>query len=112
MNQRRSWEVNPAKVEAAIRRIVEVSRPVRLILFGSYVRGMTNVNSDLDVLVITREEVQDPRKESVRIRRALRGISMPMDILVVSQSKWDELKEVPGLIYNEVSRKGRIAYEA
>ena len=93
-----SWEVNAEKVEAAVRRIVEVSRPVRLILFGSYVTETTNLNSDLDVLVITRDGVADARKESVRIRRALRGISMPMDILVVPKSKWDELKDVPRLI--------------
>jgi predicted nucleotidyltransferase len=107
------WEVNPAKVEAVVRKIVEVGRPVKLILFGSYIRGEINVNSDLDVLVIARDEIEDPRKESVRIRRALRGISMPtMDILVVPQSKWDELKDVPGLIYYEALRKGRVAYEA
>jgi hypothetical protein len=85
---------------------------VKLILFGSYIRGEINVNSDLDVLVIARDEIGDPRKESVRIRRALRGISMPMDILVVPQSRWDELKDVPGLIYNEALCKGRVAYEA
>lgn len=112
ISKRHSWEVNPAKVEAAIRKIVEVSRPVKLILFGSYVQGKTSRNSDLDLLVIARNEIGDPRKESVRIRRALRGISMPMDILVIPQSKWDELKDVPGLIYREVLRKGKIAYEA
>jgi uncharacterized protein len=112
MSPHHSWEVSAEKVEAAVSRIVEVSRPVKLILFGSYVRGTTNVNSDLDILVITRDEVPDPRKESVRIRRALRGISMPMDILVVPQSKWNEYKDVPGLIYHEALRKGRVAYEA
>ncbi len=112
ISKRYSWEVSPAKVEAAVRKIVEVSRPVKLILFGSYIRGETNVNSDLDVLVIARDEIGNPRKESVRIRRALRGISMPMDILVVPQSKWDELKDVPGLIYHEALRKGKVAYEA
>jgi predicted nucleotidyltransferase len=111
-SEHHSWEVNPAKVEAAVRKIIEVSRPVKLILFGSYIRRKTNVNSDLDVLVIARDGIGDPRKESVRIRRALRGISMPMDILVVPQSKWDELKDVRGLIYNEALRNGRVAYEA
>jgi len=112
MPKHRSWEVNQAKVEAAVRKIVEVSRPVKLILFGSYIRGETNVNSDLDVLVVARDEIRDPRKESVRIRRALRGISMPMDILVVPESKWDELKDVPGLIYHEAQCKGKVVYEA
>ena len=106
------WEVTPEKVEAAVRKIIETSRPVRVILFGSYVRGETNVNSDLDVLVIASDEIGNPRKESVRIRRALRGISMPMDILAVPLSKWEELKDAPGLVYREASLGGRVVYES
>jgi predicted nucleotidyltransferase len=106
------WEVTSEKVEAAIRKIIEVGQPLKLILFGSYVRGETNINSDLDILVVARDEVESPRKESVRIRRALRGISMAMDILVVQQSKWEELKDVPGLIYREALMTGRVVYES
>jgi len=53
-----------------------------------------------------------PRKESVRIRRALKGIMMPMDIVVVSLEKLAEYSETPGLIYREALRTGRIVYDA
>jgi predicted nucleotidyltransferase len=108
----RPWEVNSEKVEAAVRKIIEISRPVKLILFGSYVRGEMNANSDLDVLVVARDGIESARKESVRIRRALRGISMPMDILVVPQSKFEDLKDVPGLVYREALRRGKVVYES
>ena len=107
-----SWEVTSEKVDAAVRKIIEFCRPVKLILFGSYVRGETGINSDLDVLVVTRDEIENPRKESVRIRRALRGISMPMDILVVPQSRWEELKDTPGLVYWEAMKNGKVVYES
>jgi predicted nucleotidyltransferase len=107
-----SWKITPEKVEAVIQKIVEICRPVKLVLFGSYVKGAANVNSDLDVLVISPDGIENPRKESIRIRRALRGITMPMDILVVPQSKWETLKDVPGLIYREASINGRIVYES
>ena len=106
------WEVTSDKVEAAVRKIIEVSRPLKLILFGSYVRGEANMNSDLDILVITPDDIENPRKESVRIRRALRGISMPMDIVVVPRAKWEELKDLPGLIYREALMKGKVVYES
>jgi predicted nucleotidyltransferase len=104
------WAVTPEKVEAAVRRIAEVSRPEMIILFGSYVRGTQDRNSDLDVLVITADTVTDPRRESVRIRRALRDIPMAMDILVVPRSRWDQLKETPGLIYREALQTGKVVY--
>ncbi len=95
-----------------VRKIVQVSRPARIILFGSYVRGRMDRNSDLDVLVVSDDTVKNPRKEAVRIRRALRGIFMPMDILVVPESRWEALKDRPGLIYREAARTGVVAYES
>jgi predicted nucleotidyltransferase len=106
------WEITPEKVQNAIKRIVEVSRPRKLILFGSYVRGNMNLNSDLDILVVTGDDIENPRKESVRIRRALKGIVMSMDILVVPESKLEELINVPGLIYREAMRDGEVVYES
>jgi predicted nucleotidyltransferase len=108
----KAWRVTPEKVEAAVRKIIEVARPTKLILFGSYLRGKTDINSDVDFLVITGKEIENARKESVRIRRALRGIGMPMDILVVPQSKWMELKDEPGLIYREALKSGKVVYES
>jgi hypothetical protein len=35
-----------------------------------------------------------------------------MDILVVPERKWVELKDEPGLIYREAMRKGKVVYES
>ena len=105
------WAITPEKVRTAIQRIIEVSRPRKLILFGSYIRGNMNLNSDLDILVVTGDDIENPRKESVRIRRALKGIVMSVDILVVQESKLKELTNVPGLIYKEAMREGEVVYE-
>ncbi len=106
-----SWTITPEKIEAAVQQIIRVGRPRKVILFGSAVRGETNIHSDLDILVVTGDEIDSPRKESVRIRRALRGIVMPMDILVVPESLLQELGDQPGLIYREALRHGKVIYE-
>ncbi len=108
----KSWKVTPEKVETAVRKIIEVAQPAKLIIFGSYVRNQTDINSDVDFLVITDKEIENTRKESVRIRRALRGIGMPMDILVIPEDKWVELKDEPGLIYREALKSGKVVYES
>lgn len=105
------WEVTPKKVQAAIDKIVETAQPRRIILFGSYVKGRMHRDSDLDVLVIADDPVENPRRESVRIRRALRGIGMPMDILVVADRRLRELCETPGLIYREALKEGKVVYD-
>ena len=42
-----AWSVTPEKAEAVVRRLVEVARPRKIFIFGSYVRGRTHRDSDL-----------------------------------------------------------------
>jgi predicted nucleotidyltransferase len=107
-----SWAITPEKIDAAVRHIVHVAQPRKVILFGSVVAGKPDINSDLDILVVTRDEVESCREESIRIRRALRGILMPMDILVIPERRLQELADQPGLVYSEAVRHGRVVYEA
>lgn len=80
-------------------------------MFGSYVRGETHRDSDLDVLVVVDDSVADPLRESVRLRSMLRGIRMLMDIIVVRESTFIQLRDRIGLIYREAIRHGRLVYE-
>lgn len=105
------WAVTPEKVDAVVRRLVKAACPRKIILFGSYVRGETGRDSDLDVLVVTGNDVTNPRAESIRLRDCVEDIDMPMDILVVPEDKFNELRHAPGLIYREACEHGRIVYE-
>ena len=91
---------------------VQAAHPRKVVLFGSWVTGNMHRNSDLDVLVVTADETVDGRKESVRLRRTLRGISIPMDIIVVPESRLGEYVALPGLIYREALRSGKVVYES
>jgi len=105
------WAVTAEKVEAVVQRLIEVGCPRKIILFGSYVRGQVDRDSDLDVLVVTGDHVANPRAESVRLREAVEDIDMPMDILVVPESQFNALRNIPGLIYQEACAHGKLAYE-
>ncbi len=107
-----SWAITPEKIKGAVQKIVDFEQPKRVILFGSAARGTTNINSDVDFLVVTKDEVESPRRESVRIRQALEGFLMPMDILVISDRRLKELADQPGLVYREALRTGKVVYEA
>jgi uncharacterized protein len=49
-----AWQITPEKVQAVLQRLIQIGRPKKIILFGSYVRGDATRNSDLDVPVVTR----------------------------------------------------------
>ena len=105
------WAVTPEKVEAVVQRLITAARPRKIILFGSYVRDEVTRDSDLDVLVVTDDAVANPRAESVRLRDAVDDIDMPMDILVVPESQFNTLRNLPGLIYREACEHGKVVYE-
>lgn len=107
-----SWAVNQDKIDKVVERIVQLVHPRRVILFGSAATGAVHEHSDLDLLIVTDCEVPRPRKESVRIRSALRGIRVPMDLLVISEDRLRELADQPGLIYREALRHGQVVYES
>ncbi len=107
-----SWEITPLKVQQVIEKIVALINPQKLIFFGSFVQEKTHKHSDLDILIVTDNSLDSPRKESIRIRRALKGIHMPMDILVVPEGQLEELIQTPGLIYKEAVTKGKVVYES
>jgi predicted nucleotidyltransferase len=92
------------------RRILAVSAPEQIILFGSYVYGEPGPDSDLDLLVVT-EGVKAPRQESVRLRRALRGLLVPIDVIVATPQQIARHRDSIGLIYGPAIRDGRVIYE-
>ena len=105
------WGVTPEKIHEAVRRIVEAAHPVKVILFGSHARGEAGPDSDLDLLVV-EEVVTDAAEEAVRLRGALRGMLMAVDIVVVAQEKFEYWKDTPGNVYYEAAQDGRVVYEA
>lgn len=57
----------------------------RVLLFGSRARDEAVDGSDFDILVI-EPQVADAAKESVRLRRELRGLGVPIDVVVVDEA--------------------------
>jgi predicted nucleotidyltransferase len=43
------------KIDEAVRRLVEVAKPSRIILFGSAARGELHDRSDVDLMVVLQE---------------------------------------------------------
>ncbi len=105
------WLITEEKVQAAVERIVAAGHPRAVILFGSYARSQVQPSSDLDMLVVVDNSIVNCRAESVRLRRALRGISMPVDIVIVRHADLDRLRNTPGLLYETALKEGRLVYE-
>ncbi|MGD8787393.1 MAG: nucleotidyltransferase domain-containing protein [Phycisphaerales bacterium] len=102
---------NSKAIESLVQSIVEVVHPLKIILFGSYARGKTNPESDIDVLVVMPEGTHC-RRTAQLLYRQIRELGVPFDILVATPSVLEKHKDNIGLIYRTVLKEGREIYAA
>lgn len=102
--------IDQAQIEAAVRTLAREASPEQIILFGSYARGDPGEDSDLDFLVIERQ-VQDRAQEMVRLRRALRPLRLPVDVLVYSSDDVERWGGQPGSALYGALQEGRVVHE-
>jgi predicted nucleotidyltransferase len=103
--------IDEVTIIEAGRRISAAAPRAQVILFGSYARGEAADQSDLDLLVI-EPEVEDAAEESVRLHRALKGLGVPADIVVVDESRARRRSVVAGTTVERALREGRILVDA
>ncbi len=82
----------------------------RVILFGSYARGIVTEDSDVDLLVIGPFEGRSVDK-SVEIRMKLRP-GFPIDLLVRTGDKVRQRMEMGDDFMREILEEGKVLYEA
>ena len=96
-------------LDEVTRRVVEASQPDRVILFGSHARGQARADSDLDLLVI-KDYSSSAREEERRIYRALVGLGVAVDVVVVRPSHVQRYGSLVGTVVRPALREGRTLY--
>jgi len=101
-----------AMIERAGRALIDAaSAPAKVILFGSRARGDAGEGSDFDFLVIERE-VDDRLAEAVKLRRALRGFGVPVDVIVMDEGLVERRSKVKGTMVDRALREGRVVAQS
>jgi predicted nucleotidyltransferase len=98
-----------SSIKAAVEMLAKAARPERIILFGSHARGDAHEDSDVDLMVI-ESKVDDRAAEMVRLRRLLRPLRIPVDVLVFSSDDVSRWGDQPGTVLYWALREGRVVY--
>ena len=85
----------------------------QIYLFGSCAYGTPHKDSDLDLFIVLKDEVQLRDIEAaIKIRLAIGDQqSMPLDLLVIKRSRYLERKNAPTL-ERKIAREGILIYAA
>ena len=103
--------VEQAVIDEIVERVVEIAQPQKIILFGSAARGDMRAHSDLDFLVIIRDD-EDGRDVQRRIYTNLPSKRIPVDVIVASTSAIERYKHSHALVYKPALREGKVMYES
>lgn len=98
-------------IREVARLIVARFHPERVVLFGSYARGESDQNSDVDLLV----EVRSPIEGNVRgnpIRRAIaERFVLPVDVVVKSSETVEKYRNDPYSLVHQALEEGVVLYD-
>lgn len=102
--------VSDSTLKSITKRLVEHFHPERIILFGSQARGMADEHSDVDILVVC--PISGSRRAMmVAMDRAMRGLNIARDIMVLSPKEFDSNRFIPGTVARSAWQQGKILYE-
>ena len=93
-----------------IRRLVDEFHPEKIYLFGSHAWGKPNADSDMDLLVIVSSSHQKPIQRAVRAQHSLRGVKVPVDVLVKTRKEFEQYAKVKASLEAQISREGKLMY--
>lgn len=102
--------ISNKKIKEVVKRIVNNINPEKIILFGSYATGNFDFDSDLDILVV--KETEEPRhRRGRKIKRHLRGLKTPIDIIVCTSEEIEKHKDISSSLIKNILEEGEILYE-
>ncbi len=93
-----------------VRRLVDEFRPEAIYLFGSHAWGKPNADSDLDLLVIIEKSREKPIQRAIRAQRSLRGVKIPVDVLVKTRREFEKYTSVKASLEAQITREGKLLY--
>lgn len=105
-----------AVAEDALQRIVDrlvaEFRPSAILLFGSQAYGVPHPNSDVDVLVVVRDDDELTFEHHRRGYACMRGVGVPVELHFCRAATLERFGDVIGSYYRDIKHRGRRLYVA
>lgn len=102
--------IDASTLACAVQTLAQAApKAAQIVLFGAFARGDANEDSELDILVI-EPEVGSRANEMVRLRRALRPLRVPANVLVYARDEVDRWEHQPGTALYWAVKEGRVVH--
>lgn len=103
--------VDETLLQEIVRRILTVSHPDKIILFGSAATGRMTKDSDIDLLIV-EPDPPNTREHRLALSDAVGSVGYPIDVKVINTGRFEETKDLIGGIAFPANKYGRVLYAA
>lgn len=102
--------LNKIVLDQIIDKILQVTTPDKIILFGSQARGDAKNDSDYDILII-KDTIEDQRTTLRKLYRQMIGLEVGVDIILKTSKDVEKSKQMFISATKEALNEGIIIYE-
>ncbi|MCI0476222.1 MAG: nucleotidyltransferase domain-containing protein [Anaerolineales bacterium] len=100
----------PSELAPVVERLVKEFQPEKIILFGSHAWGVPRPDSDWDLMVIVKSSDAVPTRRATQAYRCLRGLRVPVEIIVSTQQEINRYRSVPASLTARILEQGQVLY--
>lgn len=93
-----------------LNRIIKLSEPESIILFGSQAKGNAKKNSDYDLLVLIKNVI-NKRQVTQQLYKELLPYKIAVDLIVDTPENYEKYKKEKSFIYYQIDKTGKIIYD-
>lgn len=105
-----TWQIANQIIDA-----ISDLNPRRVIVFGSAIDGTVGGDRDLDIAIVfdDPEETFDRLESKLAVRRRIRPVNaeVAIDLVVYSESEYQQLASTPSFLRSEILDRGTVVYE-
>ena len=97
-------------IDQVVEQIVEMFKPQKIILFGSYARGNPRPESDVDMLVVMDTKLREVQ-QAIQICQQIE-YRFGLDLIVHTPKKLMERTKMGDWFLRDVLKEGKVLYES
>jgi predicted nucleotidyltransferase len=97
--------------EPVLEKIITLTAPDKIYIFGSRVKVSPPPDSDLDLLIVVSDPVGDPRQRQHDLQEALASLRPAVHAWIMGRLRFEEEKNVVGGLAYPATHEGVLVYE-
>jgi uncharacterized protein len=103
-------KISKATIQEAVKRLANTYEPLTIYLFGSYAWGKPHAESDLDFLIVLKDDIHFNLALHIKGKQALKNLDISTDIVLNHQLFFTERAEHPSTLQHKIKTEGKLVY--